>query len=392
MPWRRKGKWGSLNPVALLHKRIAGHGFAPSLTYFHGCDYDDIDLPSDHLEFNDLIVVVRKGGECSLWDKLLLASNMNFSALIEYDSDSDVEMEGLSDYAADSERGESPIVYALAIKPFGSFVEDLYRNGSHPHLSLAAGQTTIMRIGVNKTSVLFVATSFVVLTIISLAWLLFYYVQRFRYLHSRDRTKKRLAAAAKKALTLLQVKILKKGINEISEEDNCCSICIDDFQYGDAVRELPCSHKFHRACVDPWLVSHYNCPNCKTNVLKALNLIDKVNLPRTQEDEENSVGGSSSAGGIAMTTPVVAPGVGGRGASSGIGNGGGGRMSLVLSITVPSTPPDDDNQDNNDWLRSHCIIPSTSSSATNPTAVTKNNAEKMETRTKMKSRLISNQK
>lgn len=39
----------------------------------------------------------------------------------------------------------------------------------------------------NRSSVLFVAVSFILLMVISLAWLIFYYVQRFRYLHSKER-------------------------------------------------------------------------------------------------------------------------------------------------------------------------------------------------------------
>ncbi|KAA0196234.1 Protein goliath [Fasciolopsis buskii] len=39
----------------------------------------------------------------------------------------------------------------------------------------------------NRSSVLFVAVSFILLMVISLAWLVFYYVQRFRYLHSKER-------------------------------------------------------------------------------------------------------------------------------------------------------------------------------------------------------------
>ena len=34
---------------------------------------------------------------------------------------------------------------------------------------------------------LFLSISFIVLMIISLAWLAFYYVQRFRYVHAKDR-------------------------------------------------------------------------------------------------------------------------------------------------------------------------------------------------------------
>lgn len=34
-----------------------------------------------------------------------------------------------------------------------------------------------------------------------------------------------------------------------------CSICTDDFIAGEDVRVLPCNHRFHPQCVDPWLVN-----------------------------------------------------------------------------------------------------------------------------------------
>lgn len=34
-----------------------------------------------------------------------------------------------------------------------------------------------------------------------------------------------------------------------------CSICTDDFTVGEDVRVLPCNHRFHPQCVDPWLVN-----------------------------------------------------------------------------------------------------------------------------------------
>ncbi|KKA29106.1 hypothetical protein TD95_002772 [Thielaviopsis punctulata] len=40
-----------------------------------------------------------------------------------------------------------------------------------------------------------------------------------------------------------------------------CSICTEDFQRGEDVRVLSCSHKFHPACIDPWLMDiSSTCP------------------------------------------------------------------------------------------------------------------------------------
>ncbi|KAI1805741.1 hypothetical protein F4811DRAFT_560952 [Daldinia bambusicola] len=52
-------------------------------------------------------------------------------------------------------------------------------------------------------------------------------------------------------------------------EDNClgCSICTEDFTVGEDVRVLPCDHKFHPQCIDPWLVNvSGTCPLCRLDL------------------------------------------------------------------------------------------------------------------------------
>lgn len=39
------------------------------------------------------------------------------------------------------------------------------------------------------------------------------------------------------------------------EDGLACSVCTDDFVKGQDIRLLPCKHKFHPECIDPWLLN-----------------------------------------------------------------------------------------------------------------------------------------
>lgn len=46
-----------------------------------------------------------------------------------------------------------------------------------------------------------------------------------------------------------------------------CVICQEDIQQGDTIIVLPCNpthpHRFHEACIQPWIVRHSTCPTCR---------------------------------------------------------------------------------------------------------------------------------
>merc|ERR1712151_841264 len=55
-----------------------------------------------------------------------------------------------------------------------------------------------------------------------------------------------------------------------TDGQDCC-LCLESFAAEDEVRILPCSHLFHKDCVDKWFAARRfrprSCPNCRQNPL-----------------------------------------------------------------------------------------------------------------------------
>lgn len=46
-----------------------------------------------------------------------------------------------------------------------------------------------------------------------------------------------------------------------------CLVCMCEYEKGESVRELPCMHVYHKACIDEYLAVHSDkCPLCKVSV------------------------------------------------------------------------------------------------------------------------------
>lgn len=84
-------------------------------------------------------------------------------------------------------------------------------------------------------------------------------------------SKKKPPGLHKEALSHLRWEIFKGIENDDtlvqSRSSQECTICLESFIMGDKLIHLPCGHEFHYACLNPWIQTCGDCPNCRTYVV-----------------------------------------------------------------------------------------------------------------------------
>ncbi|XP_035172298.1 E3 ubiquitin-protein ligase RNF149 isoform X2 [Anser cygnoides] len=292
------GRYGDSSPKESA-QGLVGIPRGASPRHMEGCAADtdyDVPLPPGGRPAPDgeppaWIALVARGG-CTFKDKITNAARKRAAAVVIYNEarfgNSTVSMSHL---------GTGNTVVIMVGYPKGIEILEPVRRGIPVKMTIVVGTRHVQEY-ISGQSVVFVAIAFITMMIISLAWLIFYYIQRFLYTGSQFGNQGH-RKETKKAISQLQLHTVKRGDKGLDVDVENCAVCIENYKLKDTVRILPCKHIFHRTCIDPWLLDHRTCPMCKLDVIKALGYWgdseDALEVPIPE-----SISGSVSVGSLSI--------------------------------------------------------------------------------------------
>lgn len=222
--------------------------------------------PPSNTSLMDFIVVIRRYG-CNFDVKVLQAQLAGYKAAIVHNVDSDQLLS--MRWSNDEIRRQITIPSVFIGTHASQLMKSLftYDKGAYviliPDFSFPLGYYLIPFTGV-------VGIVIIVMIIVMIVRCVQYRQRIRRNRLSKDQLKK------------LPVHKFSKG-----DAYDVCAICLDEYEEGDRLRVLPCSHAYHCKCVDTWLTqTHKTCPVCKQRVLRSASDSDSETETAGEENDE----------------------------------------------------------------------------------------------------------
>ncbi|XP_075058057.1 E3 ubiquitin-protein ligase RNF13 [Mixophyes fleayi] len=148
----------------------------------------------------------------------------------------------------------------------------------------------------------------------------------------QDRHRARRNRLRKDQLKKLAIHKFKKG-----DEYDVCAVCLDEYEEGDKLRILPCSHAYHCKCVDPWLTkTKKTCPVCKQKVVPS------------QGDSDSDSDSSQEENEASENTPLLRPVASASTQSFGAMSESRSQQSIIESSSDEDDGGEDDDADDSD--------------------------------------------
>lgn len=214
--------------------------------------------PQESMPFKDSIVLVFRGGDCSFFQKTVIAQNAGALGIIIGNNDDDT----LINMGAAVGDNVSAIMIPAVFVGKSSYVTLESRIPSAPMTILdAVGEQVRDDFWLQMLRTGGIGIAFI------FGFALIYGF--FRYCKQRRAQAVRVSAANRLPLLAFDVREHETGTGMSSAViNNACAVCLDDFAGSTSVKVLPCRHGFHVPCIDEWLARSDLCPICKHSVLE----------------------------------------------------------------------------------------------------------------------------
>ncbi|XP_019855671.1 PREDICTED: RING finger protein 150-like [Amphimedon queenslandica] len=226
-------------------------------------------------------ILVLRLGECDHYSQAKFAQDLGASGVLFHAPQS---KSSLTSYLATS----LDIVVAFIKVPDATMIKYKTMLSSNATVTLRVRSVT-SSIHASQTFY-FVVFAFSVLVLLSLTWFSITYIRRCHQHFSRKYQRRRQRRETSRAMSALPTKKYKiskdaDSASISSSDEPTCAVCLENFKHNDIIRPLPCSHEFHKKCIDPWLESKGNCPLCKSSILhRQTNVTVSLSVPPSTEE------------------------------------------------------------------------------------------------------------